>query len=560
MSAERAELERRCAAAGIAAGYHDIRGTWHTVPEASLRALLAELGPEAGAPPRCYVPPGLSEGPGFWGVSAQLYALRSARNWGIGDFSDLATLVEIVSAHGAALVGLNPLHALFPHQPARASPYSPSSRLRLNVLYLDVESIDDFRECREAQALAGSEAFQARLAGLREAPLVDYPGVAHAKLETLERLYAHFRENHLAHGTDRAAAFRAFQAAGGESLRHHALFEARTGQRAGESLERIEFFEYLQWQAETQLARAAGRCRALGMPVGLYLDLAVSPARDGSEVRADPECYASGASIGAPPDDFNTEGQDWDLPPLRPQALRERGFEPFAAALRAAMRNAGAIRIDHVMGLMRLFWIPRGKRPAEGAYVHYPMEELFAIVARESRRHGCVVVGEDLGTVPDEVRVAAARAGVLATRLLYFERAADGELRAPAEYPRDALVAIGTHDLPPLAGWWESRPEDRGRLLRALERERLRPENCGPESATLPPAVALATHAFLARTPARLMVVQLEDVFGVRERTNVPGTTHQHPNWRRKLPVTLEAMDCDDRLELLARTLNRERR
>ena len=566
------------------------------------------------APERCYRPPALADGPGSWGPAIQLYALRSARNWGIGDFTDLAASVEQWAALGAGAIGLNPLHALFPHNPAHASPYSPSSRLRLNVLYLDVEAIADFAECEPARERVASPAFQAQLGTLRDAAQVDYPGVARAKFEILELLYRHFRDRHERRGSPRARAFRAFQSQQGEALRRHALCEAlqehfhrldaslwgwpvwpepyrdpASGEVArfcGAHLERVEFYEYLQWQAELQLAGAASRCRALGMPVGLYLDLAVSVDRAGSDTWAQRGAFARGASVGAPLDDFNLNGQNWGLPPLRPDRLRAGRYAPFIQALSEAMRHAGAIRIDHVMGLMRLFWIPAGASALEGGYVHYALDEMLAILALESERNRCLVIGEDLGTVPDEVRVALAAAGVLSYRLFYFERAADGEFKRPAEFPREALVAASTHDLPTLAGWWaghdlalrealalypaahlrdaqrQARDADRPRLLRALEREHLLPPGCGTDAAALPeftPPLALAVHEYLARAPARLLMVQLEDLLGVAEQANLPGTTTAHPNWLRKLPLALEALAGDARAADLAQRLARLR-
>jgi (1->4)-alpha-D-glucan 1-alpha-D-glucosylmutase len=564
------------------------------------------------APERCWRPAAFDDGARIWGPSVQLYALRSARNWGIGDFGDLAGLVERFAALGAGVVGLNPLHALFLHNPAHASPYSPSSRRHLNVLYLDVESIADFGECEAAQRLLRSPEFQARLARLRESERVDYPGVAAAKLEALELLYASFRARHLEAEPrgERAREFREFQRAGGESLRRHAVFEALQAQFhradasvwgwpawpvayqdhegaavarfAAERIERVEYYEYLQWQSELQLARVAARCEALGLALGLYLDLAVSVDRAGSDAWAERECYALGASVGAPPDDFNLKGQDWGLPPLRPDALRRTRYELFIDTLRENMRHAGALRIDHVMGLMRLFWIPRGLEPRDGAYVHYPFDELLAIVALESHRNRCLVIGEDLGTVPDEVRAALARAQLLSYRLLYFERDHAGEFKPPAELPREALVAVTTHDLPTLAGWWEgrdlrlrealdlypsasvrdaqtgARAADRVRLLRALERAGCLPAGLRADAppAALDARLAEAVHAYAAAAPARVMVLQLEDALGVADQANVPGTVDEHPNWRRKLPLALEALAADPRLASLARRLS----
>lgn len=567
------------------------------------------------APPRCYRPPALADdGARVWGPALQLYALRSQRNWGIGDFGDLAQLVELAAERGAGIVGLNPLHALFPHNPAHASPYSPSSRLQLNVLYLDVEAIEEFRECEAAQRRVRSAEFQARLAQLREAPLVDYPGVAAAKFEIVELLYARFRARHLAPGDARGAAFREFQAQRGRALRLHATHEAlqahchaqspassgwpvwpqayrdhdsaAVARFAAEQIERIEYYEYLQWQAERQLARVSERCRARGLAVGLYLDLAVSVDRVGSDTWAHPDAFALGASVGAPPDEFNPNGQNWGLPPLRPDRLRASGYRLFIDTLRENMRDAGALRIDHVMGLMRLFWIPPGKSAADGTYVSYALEEMMAIVALESERQRCMVIGEDLGTVADAMRAALARYGILSYRLLYFERGADGAFRPSADYPRDALVAVSTHDLATLAGWWSGRDlqlrlelglfpnegvyekqlveraQERVRLMLALQHAGLLPAGVLIEptgSQALTPALAEAIHAFVAAAPSRVMMVQLEDVIGSTEQANLPGTTGEHPNWKRKLPETLEGLAGDERLRRLAATLARIR-
>jgi (1->4)-alpha-D-glucan 1-alpha-D-glucosylmutase len=562
----------------------------------------------AAAPERCYRPDALKSDARVWGPAVQLYAIRSERSWGIGDFGDLLQVIEQWSARGAGVIGLNPLHALFPHDPERASPYGPSSRLALNVLYVDVEAVQEYRECEEARRHVASAAFQVRLERLREAPLVDYRGVAQAKLEVLERLYRHFRERHVRRRTPRAMAFRDFQAWGGEHLRRHALFEAlqehfhredpavwgwpawpedcrdpaapAVARFCAERIERVEYFEYLQWQAEQQLARAGARCESAGMALGLYLDLAVSVDRGGSDAWANQNCYALGTSIGAPPDAYNLKGQDWGLPPLAPEALRASRYELFAHTLRESMRNAGALRIDHVMGLMRLYWVPPGASPLEGAYVRYRLEEMMAIVALESHRNRCVVIGEDLGTVADEMRAAIESAGVLSYKVLYFERGAQDEFRPPQEYPRDALVALSTHDLPTFAGWWRERDldwreklglfpteeerkaqhagraADRERLKRALARAGLLGEDAGEPAVE---QLAAAAHALLARAPSLVMMVQLEDALGVEEQANLPGTVEGHPNWRRRLPGTLEDMERDPRLAALCALLESER-
>jgi (1->4)-alpha-D-glucan 1-alpha-D-glucosylmutase len=558
------------------------------------------------APDHCYRPAVLEAGGRVWGPSVQLYALRSRRNWGIGDFTDLRTLTELGAELHADLIGVNPLHALFPHNPPHASPYSPSSRLFTNVFYIDVEAIPEFSECEPARQLAGAPEFQHRLSALRDSELVDYSSVAVAKLPVLERLYQHFCQHHLPADTPPARAFRAFQADGGAALQRHALFEAlqehfhradagvwgwprwphayrdpdapEVAAFAAANRERVQFFQYLQWHAEQQLAAAEDRALALGLDVGLYGDLAVSVDRAGAETWANQKLYAMTAGLGAPPDDFNLKGQNWGLPPLIPDALVEQAYRPFIALLRANMRHAGALRIDHVMGLMRLFWIPNGMSAADGAYVHYPFPDLLGLLALESQRNRCLVIGEDLGTVPDAVRAALAPLGVLSYHLLYFEKTSAGEFKPPADYPRQTLVAVSTHDLPTLAGFWEGRDlqqrikldlfpsdalreqqilgrsEDRARLLFALEREKLLPEGVTADPASVPAMsdrLARAIHRYVARSPAQVMTVQLEDVLGQLEQANLPGTTDERPNWRCKLTLGLEELANDPRLHEL---------
>jgi (1->4)-alpha-D-glucan 1-alpha-D-glucosylmutase len=561
------------------------------------------------APARCYLAPGLRDGGRSWGPGVQLYSVRSARNWGIGDYSDLATIVEQWGRRGAGIAGVNPLHALYPHNPPHASPYSPSSRLFLNVLYLDVEAVDDWRECKEARDTVRSADFRERLAAARASQHVDYRAVATLKFPVLERLYAWFRERHLAAGTERARSFREFQAAGGVALRRHALFEAlqqhfhdadagvhgfpawpeayrdprsaEVARFAESHVERVEFYEYLQWQADLQLANAAGRAAEIGMEAGLYADIAISIDGYGAEAWSHQDHYVLDATLGAPPDEINLRGQNWGLPPLHPERLRAAAYAPFIATLRANMRHAGAVRIDHILGLARQFWIPRGADATAGAYVHFPFDELLGILALESHRNHCVVIGEDLGTVPDEVRRGLAKNGVLSYRLLYFERDDAGDYRAPAEYPADALVAATTHDLPTLAGYWTgrdlevrhslnlypsdevreaqaaARALDRRRLARALQSEGLHAlaGSTGPLPKELTSEVARAVQLYLARCPARLLVVQIEDVLGELDQPNLPGTTEEHPNWKRKLPLELERMPADPRFLALTEAL-----
>jgi len=566
------------------------------------------------SPGRCHVPPAIAAGARQWGAALQLYAVKSARNWGIGDFTDLRNGLDITGSAGAGTAGLNPLHALYPHNPEHCSPYSPSSRLFLNPLYLDVEAVPEFAECEAARNAVADARFQARLAALRGAGLVDYPGVAEAKLAVLAALHSHFREHHLAKRTPRGNAFLSFQRSGGAPLTRFALFHAlqadfhakdasiegwpawpepyrdpaapQVREYLAMNSERVEFHAWLQWLADEQLAACARRSRELGLAVGLYRDLAVSVDRAGADAWTWQELLAGRASIGAPPDDFNLHGQDWGLPPFIPERLTASAYAPFVWTLRANMRHAGALRVDHVMGLMRLYWVPPGAKPADGCYVHYPFHDLLGILALESQRNRCLVIGEDLGTVPDAVREALAPLGVLSCRLLLFEKERGGGFKPPAAYPAQALVAVTTHDLPTLKGYWlghdldlrarlglfpseemqarftAARAADRPQLLAALEREGLLPPGVTVEPASAPgmtAELALAVHAYLARTPASLMTVQMEDVFGELEQTNVPGTTTQHPNWRRKLALELEQWAADPRFAAFAAMLRRER-
>lgn len=567
------------------------------------------------APVACYMSPAIQGEGRAWGFAAQLYGIRSERNWGIGDFGDLRHMLEFCAGVGAGTVLLNPLHALFPDAPEHASPYSPSSRSFFNTLYLDVEAIADFAECGEARAMVHLPQFQARLRSLRAADQVDYRGVAEVKTQVLERLYAHFRSTHLARNSERARGFRAFQAEHGEGLHKQAQFEALQEHfRAQDSavwgwpawpeayrdphapevdafceahLERVEFFEYLQWQASSQLAAAGTRSWELGLGIGVMLDLAIGVAEGGAAAWRRRELYALGASTGAPPDLINRMGQDWGLPPWIPHRLADAAYAPFIELLRANMRDAGALRLDHVMGLQRLFWVARGLPIAEGAYVMYPFDDLLGILALESQRNRCLVVGEDLGTVPDAVRDALHPMNVLSTRLLYFERQENGRLQPPKAYPENAVAAVTTHDLPTLAGFWQgldidlrdrlhlfpddevrnqqvvTRSEDRAQLLVALEGEGVLPPGSSVQPVAIPeltPELAAAVYTYLARAPSKLLLLQMEDGFGVHEQPNLPGTVEPtYPNWHLKMPLNLEEWHGSAILQGILQALRQER-
>jgi 4-alpha-glucanotransferase len=602
---------------GLAFGYYDLTARAETVSgsmEGALRLIIV--------PSRCYVPQYFQEGRRTWGLALHLYALRSSRNWGVGDFGDLADFADWAAKDlGAGVIGLNPLHALKNVRPYHISPYSPDSRFFLNVLYLAVEEIPELRESEAAQRLLEDSTFRSRLESFRKHDLVDYDQVYAAKREVLELLFATFLTHHLDGSgeawqprTDRGRAFERFVREEGELLENFALFHAlseelhrafphlwtwqewpeayRDPQSAAVAAfrarqgARIRFHQYLQWVASEQLERAAARARGAGMPIGLYHDLALGSDRSGSDAWVFQDVLALGADSGCPPDAFAPEGQNWGLPPINPRQLRAGAYRMFTALLRNNLAYGGALRLDHVMGLFRLFWIPRGLPASAGAYVHYPAEDLLGILALESQRSKTIIVGEDLGTVPDSVRERLAAASVLSYRVLYFERYGDGSWKEPRAYPERALAVVTTHDLPTLSGFWSAediqtrfklgfygsdverdqalreRERDRGRLLGALRAEGLLPAGMSddPTSAThLTPELCRAIHIFLARTPAWIMLASLEDCLGEMAQMNVPGTVDSYPNWLRKIRLSLGELKEDCAVRLLATSLREAR-
>ena len=549
------------------------------------------------APAQCYLPPGYPEKK-YWGIAAQLYGIRSQKNWGIGDFGDLNTLTDWAAALGADAIGISPVHALFLDVPQDTSPYSPSSRLFLNPLYLDVTAIPDFSESAEARALAESSAACGTIRSARQSNLVDYLDVAAAKLAVLEQLYRHFSTQHAGDRDIRNRAFRTFIDERGSDLRHFATFQmlsehfgshawmhwplayrdpatTEVAMLAQSNEHRISFFEYLQWQCEQQISFAAQRMHANGMTIGLYNDLAVGVDAASADHWANQGTFVRDARVGAPPDPFNEKGQEWGLVPLSPRRLRANGYAHFISLLRASMRHAGALRIDHVMGWQHLYFILAGTSAAEGAYVRFPLDDLLSIAALESWRNRCVLIGEDLGTVPDGFRERMANANVLSCRILYFEVEHD-RFRRPAELPRLAAVSAATHDLATLHGYWLAeditaktqlgiitsidderqsridRATDKRLLLQALAEETLLPHGidvADSDQVAWSPQLANAVHAYLARSQCLLLIVQLDDLTDERQQANLPGSTTEFPNWRRRLNRSLEALLADNDLK-----------
>jgi 4-alpha-glucanotransferase len=505
-------------------GYHRLLG------EAGERLLIV-------APARCPRPPGR-----IWGWAAQLYAVRSSRSWGIGDLADLGRLGRWSAALGARVLLVNPLPAVVPGLPQQPSPYYPSSRRFRNPLYLSIEDVPGARDARldlEPLARAGRE--------LNGARRIDRDAVYRLKMDALERLWRRFAGDPAfdAYRDRQGAALEEFATFCALAERHGAgwtkwpaAYRRPDGPRVREfrhaAGDRVAFHAWLQWLLDRQLARAAAAC-----PIMQDLPIGVDP--EGADAWAWQDLLARGVSVGAPPDRYVAAGQNWGLPPFVPHRLRAAGYVPFIETLRATLAHAGGLRIDHVMGLFRLFWIPPGATPADGGYVRYPAEDLLAITALESQRAGAVVVGEDLGTVEEGVREAMAAHGLLSYRCVWFES------DPPSRFPTLSLGAIATHDLPTIAGLWDGSDveaqrkaglapneaglaEIRQRLARMT---RVRPD--GPVATVIERA-----HARLAAARSLVVTATLEDALAVRERPNMPGTRDEWPNWSLALPVPLE--------------------
>ena len=537
-------------------------------------------------PNRCYVPPGYHQRGRFWGLTVQLYGIRSAGNWGIGDFRDLQEIIVWAGRDlGAAMVGVNPLHALLSDE---MSPYSPSSRLFHNPLYLHIEDIADFSESPGAKRLIARSSFQRHLTFLRRSPIVQYEQVMKLKFRVLEELYKTFVKKHVLPKTQRGQAFLRFIRQQGTDLEQFACFQALSEtltstnsagwqkwpeayrnpsspivqQWCKKHLDRINYYRYLEWQCVKQLTRVQRTAERIGMPIGLYQDLAVGIDPRGADAWVYQDQLITGAMIGTPPELFSPKGQNWGLCPLNPAELNRHGFEVFIRTFRALLRHGGLLRIDHAMGLFRMFWIPHHRSPAQGAYVKYPATALLGILALESYRAKTCLVGEDLGTITPLIRRQLKESGLLSYRLLFFEKTKQGGFISPKKYPRQAMISVTTHDLPTLAGFWVgrdiewkkrldlfsdhsqvdsariSRENDKKALLRALKKEGLLPQGYDVNPDHIPkltPDLAQAIHTFLARTPSFLMAISLEDLLGLEETPNIPGVSQRdYPVWRLK--------------------------
>jgi 4-alpha-glucanotransferase len=519
-------------------------------------SLLSEEVPFIVTPPRAF-------GGNFdrsWILAVQLYGVRSPRNWGMGDFTDLVGLIELAAGLGAGGIGLNPLHVLFDDRPADCSPYSPNSRLFLNALYIDVEKLPEF--------LPGAFADRSdKISHARESDIIDYVAVAELKWQALRFAFATFKANPKA---ERQSAFAKFRAAQGPLLSRFACFEALRHEfnkpwwewpdrwqhpddaecatfRAGPDAAEIEFVEFVQWAADQQLQSCRDLAARLGMKVGLYLDVAVGVQSDGFDAWNEQVAISRHLAVGAPPDPLNTAGQNWGLAGFNAAGLEAQSFEPFRDMLRASMRHAGAIRLDHVLGLKRLYLVPHGFAANNGVYVQMPFEALLAVTAQESVAHRCVVIGEDLGTVPEGFREHLAGWGIWSYLVMMFERDHHGLFQGIDHYAANALVTFNTHDLPTFAGW---------RSFADLQLKRSLGIDPGESDDARRHAIAMLLNVlrhhsidndhvyaivkFLARTKSRLLAISLEDLLEVTDQPNIPGTVNEHPNWRQRLPVGVD--------------------
>ncbi|MGQ4696544.1 4-alpha-glucanotransferase [Enterobacter asburiae] len=562
------------------------------------------------APKRCYEPQALLEGKKLWGACVQLYTLRSDSNWGIGDFGDLKKMLVDVGERGGAFIGLNPIHALYPANPESASPYSPSSRRWLNVIYIDVNALDDFKNSKEAQAWWKLSTTQQALKQARDADWVDYSTVTALKMAALRLAWKGFSQR----DDEQMAAFRQFVTQEGESLYWQAAFDALHAYQVKEDemrwgwpvwpeayqsvdtpevkafcekyADEVDFYLWLQWLAYSQFAACWQVSQGYKMPIGLYRDLAVGVAEGGAETWCDRELYCLKASVGAPPDILGPLGQNWGLPPMDPHVMAARAYEPFIDLLRANMQNCGALRIDHVMSVLRLWWIPYGETADHGAYVQYPVDDLLSILALESKRHQCMVIGEDLGTVPVEIVSKLRDSGVYSYKVLYFENDHEKTFRAPKAYPEQSMAVATTHDLPTLRGYWESGDLTLGKtlglypdeevlrelyqdrelskqgLLDALHKQGCLPKRAGHKASLMSMTATLnrGLQRYIADSNSALLGLQPEDWIDMAEPVNIPGTSYQYKNWRRKLSTTLEKMFADDGVNKLIKDLDKRRK
>ncbi|MEW6584187.1 MAG: 4-alpha-glucanotransferase [Nitrospirota bacterium] len=562
------------------------------------------------APDACYLPGELSDGRS-WGFSINLYTVRSHRNWGIGDLTDLKNLIAWAAGLGAGFVGINPLHAIPNTRPFGVSPYSPLTRLYKNFAYLDPEQIPEYSESEDVRKTVSSREFKRTIKGLRSSVLIDSEAAAGIKERILRMCFDLFHEKHYVRNTHYARKFKKYVSGEGHHLESFALSMSMWKQMMGKGVyawqgwpeayrdpsgrtvrafkrkneKEILFHEYVQWNIDRQLESVQKEAKKRGMTLGVYHDLAVGSIGGGTDAWNNRGLFAFDADAGAPPDDFSPDGQRWGFPPLIPEEMRETGYELFIQTIRKNMRRGGALRIDHALGLFRLFWIPLGLLAKDGAYIRYPFEDLMRITALESARNKTVVIAEDLGTIGEHVRETLGRFRMLSYRLFYFERNyPDPSFLSPDRYPEMALCAVTTHDLPTIRGYWkgrdievseqagkypdesvrkrrlEERERDRWLLISALKSRGVLGEDFPSDPKMTPettPDICRAVYHYLALTPCKMLSVSFDDVIGALDQQNLPGTIDAHPNWIRRTPMALEDAMKDKRFRDLASVLKK---
>ncbi|MFT6805862.1 MAG: 4-alpha-glucanotransferase [Glaciecola sp.] len=585
-------------------GYHTLSLVIDDDELGSMRLIIA--------PSSCFKPETLTQGQKVWGLSVQLYCLRSEHNWGVGDFSDLSFLVERLAKQGAQFVGLNPIHALYPANADACSPYGPSSRRWLNFIYIDVTALDGYQQT-SIQSIVNDVSFQHKLQQVRASDLVDYETVTALKLQALESVFEYQNSQYLSKNTKLNKVFKAFVAEGGDSLQTLAVYDALQESLASQekpswgwpvfpkefsdfhnpavktftkkNAKRVKFFLWLQWHASLQLEQVNLVAQKNDMLIGLYRDLAVGVSEGSAEIWGNKELYCKDASVGAPPDILGPLGQTWGLPPMDPEKLYEQQYQPIIELFDANMRATGALRIDHVMALLRLWWVVKGDSAKEGGYVYYPVDDLLAILALESHRHQSLVIGEDLGTVPDEIRTKLADNGVYSYRVFFFEQAQDGGFFSPAHYPEQSMSTLTTHDMPTLTGYWHcddlalgkelglypteeilstlyaSRHENKQSILDTLHGHHSVNDEVGRDvhNVDMSKALNFGMQLHMAGGSSALLSLQLEDWLEMDKPVNIPGTFKEYPNWQRKLTRNLQDIFNDSSLNELAANLTEAR-
>ncbi|MDO6559849.1 4-alpha-glucanotransferase [Paraglaciecola chathamensis] len=586
-------------------GYHTLA---LVVDDESLSEMRVIIAPDA-----CYQPQTLVDGNKVWGLSVQLYCVRSDHNWGIGDFSDLAYLTAKAAKTGADFIGLNPIHSLYPANPGACSPYGPSSRRWLNFIYIDVTAIDGFHQ-QSVQAIVNQADFKESIDHARAADLVDYPSVTKLKLDALSAVFDWQAQQYLRKNTQQNRSFKAFIEQGGESLQTIAVYDALQEDLASKgkaswgwpvfpeeyadfdspavakfakaNAKRVQFFLWLQWQAALQFEKANKVAQEHKMQIGLYRDLAVGVSEGSAEIWGNKALYCTDASVGAPPDILGPLGQTWGLPPMDPLKLYEQAYQPIIDLFSSNMHATGALRIDHVMALLRLWWVPKGDSAKQGGYVYYPVDDLLAILALESHRNQAMVIGEDLGTVPEEIREKLADNGVYSYRVFFFEQAKDGGFFSPSHYPVQSMSTLTTHDMPTLNGFWhcddlqlgktlglypteeilaslyQSRHDNKQAILDTLHGHGSISEEISRDvnQVGMTKALNFGMQTHMASGSSSLLSLQLEDWLEMDEPVNIPGTFNEYPNWQRKLSHSLQDIFANSELQSLAHRLTEVRR